>query len=163
MSNVSQHSTMRVYQRIFLLLSLLTVLVGCDQQAMFEKFVPKEEAAVAKQLLSRLAAKDYATIEGQLDPSVQVPSVRSELEQVAAIFPAEEPKSVSTVGSNTSTVNGLTTYSLTFEHQYSNTWLLTNVVLQRRDGHITVLGLHAHSMKQSLEEANRFKRRSLVN
>lgn len=139
-----------------LLLSLLVLLAGCDQQAMFEKFIPKEEAAIAKRVLSELAAKDYASIEKQLDPSVQTSSVRSALEQMAAMFPAEEPKSVSTVGSNTSTVKGITTYNLTFEHQYSSVWLLTNVVLQRRDGHVMVLGLHANPIQQSLEEVNRF-------
>jgi hypothetical protein len=146
---------MRLFQHAFFL-TLLILLAGCDQQAMFEKFIPKEEAAIAKQLLSQLAAKDYATIERQLDPSVQSPSVRGTLEKMAALFPAEQAKSVGTVGSNTSTVKGLTTYNLTFEHQYSSMWLLTNVVLQRRDGHVTVLGLHAYPMKQSLKEVNRF-------
>ena len=145
---------MRLFQDAFLL--ILFLLSGCDQQAMFERFIPKEESAVAKELLFQLAAKDYATIERQLDPSVQSPSVRDALEQMAALFPAEPPKSVNTVGANTSSVNGVTTYNLTFEHQYSSVWLLTNVVLQRRDGHVTVLGLHANPMRQSLEDVNRF-------
>ena len=123
---------------------------------MFEKFVPKEEAAIAKQLLSRLAAKDYATIEKQLDPKVQESSTRSTLEKMAAMFPAEQPKGIITVGSNTSTVNGVTTYSLTFEHEYTGAWLLSNVVFQRRGDQIAILGMQVNPMKQSLKELNRF-------
>jgi hypothetical protein len=147
---------MRILKQALLLLGLLALLAGCDQQAMFEKLIPKEESAIAKQLLSRLAAKDYSTIEKQLDPSVQAPSVHDALEKMAAMFPTEEPKGVSAVGSNTFTVNGLTTYNLTFEHEYSHVWLLTNVVLQRRDDHVTVLGLHVNPMKQSIKELNHF-------
>ncbi|HYH42245.1 MAG TPA: hypothetical protein VD867_09695 [Burkholderiales bacterium] len=146
---------MRIIQPILLLI-FLALLAGCEQQAAFEKFVPKEEAAAAKVILSRLAAKDYAEVERQMDPSVQAPSVRGSLEQVAALFPAGEPKSVHTVGSYTSTFNALTTYNLTFEHEYSDLWLLTNVVLQRRAGQLTLLRLQANLMKQSLKDTNRF-------
>lgn len=147
---------MRLYQQLLLLLGLLVLLAGCDQQAMFEKFVPKEEAVIAKQLLSQLAVKDYAAIEQQLDSSIRTPSVRSALEQMAAQFPHGEPKRVNVVGSNTSTVNGLTTYNLTFEHEYPGAWLLANVALQRRDSQVSVLGLQVSPMKQSLKELNRF-------
>lgn len=147
---------MRVLKPFLLLLGLLALLAGCDQQAMFEKFIPKEESAIAKKVLFQLAAKDYGAIEKQLDPSVKNASVQAALEQMAAMFPPEEPKSVNTVGANTSTVNDVTTYNLTFEHEFSNAWLLTNVVLQKRDAQITVLGLHVTPMKQSLKELNRF-------
>ncbi len=143
-------------QPFLLIATLLVLLTGCDQQTMFEKFVPKEEAVIAKRVLSQLAAKDYADIEKQLDPSIQSPTVHGALEQMAAAFPAEEPKAISTVGSNTSTVNALTTYNLTFEHEYSDVWLLTNVILQRRGDQVTVLGLHVLPAKQSLKAVNRF-------
>lgn len=139
-----------------LVVGLVAALAGCDQQAMFEKLVPKDEAAIARQLLSQVAAKDFANVEKQLDPRVQGPSVRGGLEQMAALFPAEEPKAVTLVGSHTSTVNDLTTYNLTFEYEYADAWVLASVALQRRDGRLTVLGLHAEPEKQSLKEANRF-------
>jgi len=147
---------MRLVKSFLYLLGLLALLAGCDQQAMFEKFIPKEESAIAKDILSRLAAKDYVAVEKELDPSVKNTSVHAALEQMAAMFPPGEPVSINTVGANTSTVNGVTTYDLTFEHESSNAWLLTNVVLQRRDAQVTVLGLHVTPMKQSLKELNRF-------
>jgi hypothetical protein len=40
---VRQALNMRIYQLLYSL-GVLAVLAGCDQQAMFEKFIPKEEA-----------------------------------------------------------------------------------------------------------------------
>jgi hypothetical protein len=147
---------MRTHLPFLYLLSFFALLAGCNQQEMFDKFVPKEESAIAKEVLSRLAAKDYSAVERQLDPSIQAASVQGALEQMASMFPGGEPKGVTTIGADTTTINGLTTYNLTFEHEYSNAWLLTNVVLQRRDGQVTILGLHVRPMKQSLKELNRF-------
>lgn len=147
---------MRLYKSSLYLLGLVALLVGCDQQAMFEKFVPKEESAIARRVLSQLAAKDYDSVERQLDPSVKNASVHAALEQMAAMFPLGENANVNTVVANTSTVNGVTTYNLTFEHEFSNSWLLSNVVLQRRDAQLTVLGLRVNPMKQSLKELNGF-------
>ena len=138
------------------LLSLILLLAGCDQQAMFNKFIPKEETAVAKHLVTELAARDYASVVSQLDPSIKDASVQSALEQMAKLFPPGEPKSISTVGANTSIASGQTTYDLTFEYAYTDKWLLTNVVLQKRDGNLTVLGFHVQPMMQSLKEINRF-------
>lgn len=146
---------MRLVKSFLYLLGLLALLAGCDQQAMFEKFI-KKESAIAKTILSQLSAKDYGAVEKQLDPSIKNASVQAALEQMAAMFPPGEPASINTVGANTSTLNGITTYNLTFEHEYSNAWLLTNVVLQRRNAQVTVLGLHVNPMKQSLKELNRF-------
>lgn len=149
-------SSMRLFKSLLCLFGLITLLSGCDQQEMFEKFIPKEESAIAKKLISELVAKEYGAIEKQLDPSVESASVRVALEQMAGMFPPEVPKSVNTVGANTSTVNDRTTYDLTFEHQFSNTWLLTNVVLQRRGDRVTVLGLHVNPRAQSLKKLNGF-------
>jgi hypothetical protein len=132
---------------------VLALLSGCDQQAMLERFIPKEEAASATRLLSQLAAKDYESVESQLDPSLRTPSLRASLEEVAAFFPSEDQMGITTIGAYTNWVNGVTSYELTFEHQYPSTWLVSNVVLQRRDGQLTVMGVH---VSRSLKEINRF-------
>jgi hypothetical protein len=147
---------MRAVKLVISLLCLIAVLVGCDQQAMFERFLPKAEEAMAKQVLAQLAAKDYAALEKQLDASIRTPTIRSDLERLAALLPRETPKSERTVGWQAHTVDGLTTYSFTFEYQYASTWLLTNVVLQRRNGAATIIGLHANPVSQSLADLNRF-------
>ena len=156
MRGVSRHLSMRNLQLFPCLFVVLALVTGCDHQAMLERFTPQEEAASARGLLSQLAAEDYDSVESQLDPSLRTPSIRSTLEEIAALFPSEDPSGISTVGSNTSTFSGVTTYNLTFEHEYSNTWLISNVVLQKRDGDLTVIGLRVTPLNQSLKTMNQF-------
>jgi hypothetical protein len=155
-ADVRREIIMRVLRPLLVLSGLFVTLAGCDQQAAFEKFIPREESALAKQVLAHLAAKDYGAIEKQLDPSVITPSVHAALEQMAAMFPPEQAKRVTTVGANTMAVDQITTYNLTFEHEFSQAWLLSNVLLRKRGTHVTVLGLHVSPMTQSLEAQNRF-------
>lgn len=139
---------------VFVLLALL--LAGCDQGAMFEKFVPKEESALARDLIAKLAAKDFAAVESRLDSKLRTSDVREKLEQMARALPAGEPKSVRTVGTNTSASGAATTYNLTYEYEYPEGWVVANAVLERRDGQVTLQGIHFLPAKQSLATTNRF-------
>jgi hypothetical protein len=147
---------MRSFRALVPLLMVAALATGCDQQALLERFIPQEEAEFARQLLARLAAEDYESIEAQLDPRIRTPSARSTLEQMAALFPAEDPTAINTVGANTSIVDDVATYNLTFEHEYSESWLLAHVVLQKREGQLTILGLNVIPQDQPLQELNRF-------
>lgn len=140
-----------------LLISFLAlVLAACDQEAMFEKFVPREETALAKQVISHLAARDYASVEAQLDPSLRSPDLRSKLEEIAKQVPSGEPTNVRTVGAHTNSANSVTSFNLTFEYQYKDSWLLANAVLERRNGNVVVQGIHLTPRTRSLEAENAF-------
>ncbi|WP_247664474.1 hypothetical protein [Ideonella alba] len=140
-----------------LLIPILALLLSaCDQQAMFDRFVPKEEAALAKQVVSQLAARDYASVEAQLDPSLRSPDLRSKLEAMAEHIPSGEHISVRTVGAHTNITNSVTSFNLTFEYQYKDSWLLANVVLERRNGKVLVQGIHVTPRSTSLEAENAF-------
>ncbi|WP_295640325.1 hypothetical protein [uncultured Methylibium sp.] len=135
---------------------LALVLSACDQEAMFEKFVPKEEAALAKQVIFQLTARDFASVEAQLDPSLRSPDLRSKLDEMAKQVPSGEPMSIRTVGAHTNTTNSITRFDLTFEYQYKDTWLVANAVLERRDGKVVVQGIHFTPRTRSLEAENAF-------
>lgn len=144
-------------QRLLLpILVILLALTGCDQAAMFEKFVPKEEEALAKQVIGQLAVRDYAAVEAQLDRGLQTPDLRGKLEEMARRLPSAEPKSVRTVGAHTNSTKSITRYDLAFEYEYADSWLVADVVLQRRDGAVAVHGIHFTSRKQSMEAENAF-------
>lgn len=147
---------MRTLSSVLLTLCFSAVLGGCSQQALLEKFIPKEESEIAKRALYQVANKDFAAVEVKLDPSIRSPDTRSSLEQVADLFPPEDAKSITTVGAHTSTSSDVTTYNLTYELAFPDTWLLANVSLVRRDGKVTIIGLHVNKMEQSLGELNRF-------
>jgi len=143
--------------RLFLipLLSLLA-LVGCDQQAMFEKFAPKEEVAVAKRLIAQIAARDFPRVEAQLEEKLRTAETTEMLGRLAAQIPPEEPKTISVVGANTFTNDKATTYNLTLEYEYARSWMLASVVLQRNGPQLAVIGIHMQPETQSLKEAHRF-------
>jgi hypothetical protein len=156
---------LNTFMRLFLapLLALVLALVGCDQKAAFERFIPKEEAALGQRVIAQIKAQDYAAVEAQLAPALQSPDLRQKLEETARLIPAGEPVSVQTVGARTNTTHlsgaasPVTTYGLTFEYQYKDSWSLADIVLERRDGKITVLGVHVLPPRtQSLEAENAF-------
>lgn len=152
----SYKPNMRIYQRFLLVLGVLALLAGCDQQAMLEKFTPKAESAVAQRALSDLVARNFSALDSQLDPALKTPDTRDTFEKMANAFPSAQPKSVNIVGTETRTLNSVTTYNLTYEYEYPNAWVLTNVTLQRKDGQLRIVGMHAYPEKQSLRETNAF-------
>jgi hypothetical protein len=140
-----------------ILLSLLALLLAsCDQDAMFERFVPKEEADLAKEVIAKLAARDFAAVESRLGTKLVTPDVREKLQKMAGALPRGEPKSVRTVGANFNKSSASTTYNLTFEYEYQAGWVVANVVLERRGEQLTLQGIHFLPNQQSLATANRF-------
>ena len=65
---------MRSFRALVPLLMVAALATGCDQQALLERFIPQEEAEFARQLLARLAAEDYESIEAQQDPRLRTES-----------------------------------------------------------------------------------------
>lgn len=132
------------------------LIAGCDQDAIFENFIPQEESAFAKEVIAKLAAKDFAAIESLLDDKLKTPDVRTKLEQMVRLLPPGEPKAVRTVGATTNESSTATRYDLTFEYEYANSWVIAIAVLERRDGNLTVQGIRFVPQEQSLAAANRF-------
>lgn len=139
-------------------LFFLLAIVGCDQQAVIDRFTPKEESAIAKNVLAQLKAREFLEVERQLDVSLQGPNLRSLLEQMAQQIPTGEPKSIKVIGAFTksNTTSKAVTYDLTFEYEYPASWLVAKVVLERNDTKVTVMGMHVNATAQSLEESNGF-------
>lgn len=134
----------------------IALAAGCDQQAMLEKFVPQEEAAVAKDVIGNLAERNFDAAERSLADQLRTPDVQSKLVEMARLLPEAKPRSVRAIGAHTMKTDTHTTYSLTFEYEYPESWVLANVVLERRAGKLLVQGLHLTPNKQSLETINRF-------
>lgn len=136
-------------------LAILT-LVGCDQKAWFEKFIPKEEAEFSKNYLALFQSRDFETIEAKIDPNLKNAQLRPKLEQIAAFFPAERPNDIQTVGAQTFSNADTTQVNLTFQYVYPRKWLLANVVLQKKGSDTVVTGVNVQPLRDSLENINRF-------
>ncbi|MGO4701097.1 hypothetical protein [Dyella sp. 2RAB6] len=147
--------------RLLLLACASLLLLACSQQELIDKFTPKAESAYAQKLFADLRAGHYDTVKDALAPALRTPDIDKKLAEVAAPFPAGEPKAVHVVGANTSTLsmNGgpaTTKYNLTYEYQFADSWVLANVVLQRDKDGLRVLGLHTESRARSLEATSGF-------
>ena len=133
------------------------LLAACDQQAALESFVPQTESTEAKKFIALLAARDFAAVENQLDSSLRDPATRAKLEQVAAQIPTGEPKSITTIGAHTNKVNSDITYSLTYDYEYPQAWMVANVVLERKGASLRVSGVHVTPTRQSQKSINEFQ------
>lgn len=142
--------------RIIIGLIALVTLTGCDQKAWLEKFIPREEAEFSKSYLALFQARDFEAIEEKIDPTLKSTELRPKLEQIAAIFPAEEPIDIQTVGAQTFTNADITQVNLTFQYAYPGKWLIANVVLLKKGGDTVVTGVNVQPLPDSLENFNRF-------
>lgn len=142
--------------RVVGLIVMIFLSVGCTQAALMSRFIPKEEAAFAEAYLSLFPSRDFAKIEEPIDPRLKDQHLRTTLEAMAALFPNEVPKHVRIVGAQTNTVDGITTVTLLFEFEYSNAWLLADVVTQKTDHGPLVRGVNVKRRTESLAYTNRF-------
>jgi hypothetical protein len=144
--------------RTIIVVGLLAALalVGCDQKTWFEKFIPKEEEEFSKNYIAFFQAHDFEHIEAKIDPSLKNAQLRSNLEQIAAFFPAEKPIDIQTVGAQSFSNADMSQVNLTFQYKYPGKWLLVNVVLKKRGGDTVVMGVNVQPLRDSLESINRF-------
>ncbi|MBF5004880.1 hypothetical protein [Diaphorobacter caeni] len=141
-----------------LLLATAWLLSGCgDQKAAFEKMLPKEEVEIAQQVLTEARAGNAAAIKARMDLEFVGPSFDADMARMLTLFPAGEPSSIKPVGLFSNTINGnVTTYNITFEQRYPDSWLLAAVQLRKKDGETRVIGMRVQPTNQSLEEQGRF-------
>lgn len=147
---------MPMNRALLAILFVLTLLAGCDQQAVIDKLAPKEEVELAKEVIAQLQAREFDAVEKQLEPTLQGPQTRARLEEMAGLIPAAEPKSITTVGTHTTITGDAKRYNLTFEYEYPASWLVANVILQRKGNEVVILGATVTPMKESLKESSRF-------
>lgn len=106
--------------------------------------------------MAQLAARNFDAVENELDPSLRSPDIRAKLSQLAGLIPQGEPKSITTIGANINTVNQDTSYSLTYEYEYADAWLVANVVLKKVDEKLQVAGVQVTPTLQSQKSLNSF-------
>ena len=144
--------------RAFLLLVTAWLLSGCgDQKAAFEMMLPKDEVEIAQQVLTEARAGNAAAIKSRMDPEFVGPSFDADMAHMLALFPPGEPLSIKPVGMFTTAVNGsVTTYNLTFEHRYPDSWLLGSVQLRKKEDETRLIGIRVQLAPKSIEEQSRF-------
>lgn len=130
----------------------LMMLGGCDRQADFDRLVPREEAAFARESLERLAAQDFAWVEARLSPELRNAAIRGELHALARVFPSGTPETTTLVGSQTDAGPDYWRARFTFEYAYPGTWLLAGVALHRDGQALLVDGINVEREAKSVAE-----------
>ena len=122
---------------MILLAAMAWLVAGCsvsgdEYDKRLQAALPKEELAQAEQVLALLNSKDFDAIKKQMDPRFIGANFDQDIQRVGAMLPDEKPILTKTIGSRTNTFNGtLSQYTLSFEQQFSKSWLLTAVQLQK--------------------------------
>lgn len=136
-------------------LTAVLALVGCDKQAVLEGFVPDDQEQFARSYVELIRARDFDAAEEALEPSIRKPETRATLEEIANLFPPEEPTRVRLVNANKTTGTAGSQIDLAFEYEYPNNWLLAQVVLNLQGEEILVKTVHVAPLPDSVENTGR--------
>jgi hypothetical protein len=134
-------------------------LLGCDRSSMMKKMIPEQDAAVAKRYVEAIRHGEYETVEQNAAPSIAGPDLRSNLTSLRAVFPGSstDPTSIKPValrffGNKHEAINT----SITLEYEFPGEWVLAEVTTQKVGDAVTITGVHARSMPESIESVNGF-------
>jgi hypothetical protein len=128
------------------------LLAGCGP--LFRSSPSPEDVDFARRYLALFPARSLASIEMGMDPSLRDPQMRRRILQMAAAFPAGQPKSVKLVDSAVTRSGSTTTSSLSFEYEFPDRWVWANVVIERKGQAPVVRSVHVQAARQSLEQIN---------
>jgi len=148
--------------RKLIALGALLLLAACNKQEMMEKFSSPADQAQAKSYVDDLRSGKLDAIESASDPSIQSPQLHHTLEQMAALFPAGEPVSVTLVGAYRMSMSSLvgkgksTTATTSLEYDFGGKWMLVSTIVKEHDGVRSLMGFHVQPEAQPLEVQNRF-------
>lgn len=143
--------------RYLLFFLAVSILSACNYQQWADGLIPHEEVEFAKKYLSALKVRNIEEIQKHLGPQLKSPDLQTKFEEVSNYFPAGDPIKVDLIGSNTTVSTELQRTNLSFQYEFSNTWLVANIVLEKRNGNIVVTGVHVNRIPESLEQSNAFK------
>jgi hypothetical protein len=140
-------------RKVFLICIALSaiVLAGCDQQKLFDSFIPKDEAAIGQGYIEDIRARNFQPVIDKINPAYKSPALLSTLEKMASAFPPEKPKSIKVVGSNTVSSPERTMYNLTYEYEFSHKWALGHIYFGKSGNNIQIERMDVYPLKDSLE------------
>jgi hypothetical protein len=96
-----------------------------------KRSTPAEDETVARDSVDLLRQHRLEQVEKVLDPSISDPNTKEQLNSMAEMFPAEEPKSVKVVGFGILHNQNTSIHNLTLEYEYEQKWPLADVSIKR--------------------------------
>ena len=135
----------RAFLGVLLLLSALT-LSACERAA--DIGAPEADQQNARSYIEMLRANQFDDILKNADPSLEQGAVRAQLDQMAAQFPAEEPKSVKLIVArvtNSTDPAGAQAQrvDMTYAYVFASAHVLSSVALKRTATATTIVSFNA--------------------
>lgn len=136
------------------------LLAGCDQKALLQKFVPKDDDAFARRFLDAVRTGDYAAADQMLVPSLRSAKSESGLREINHVLAHGEPVSVEIIGcnvfTNASSQGTTRTTNLSYQIHFQDSWAAGNIAVGHQENATAIVDSHFQSIPDSLEVLNRF-------
>ena len=123
---------------------------------MMDKLVPKEEAKMAEDYLTKLREKDFEYIKSKLSDELKPQVTDALLIQLADYFKDGELLSTEIIGSQVNVFNGVWQGNFSFEYHFSGGWNLANAAFRKMGDKYEVIGLNVYQTEMSQKEFHAF-------
>jgi len=144
----------------FIILASTAASCGTACEQNIESFAQRHTTAA-----ERVFALDYLGLlqRGEIDsafaalaPELKSPEARQQLAQISSMFAVHPVSRPELVGVQVNKAPGWRTVNRTWEYQSGSQWVVTNVQARYGDAGVTVSGVNAHRLDQSLQSGNAF-------
>jgi hypothetical protein len=146
----------RIFAWLAACASALWALAGCNPQPILEQLIPGEAIAFARGHVEHVRQRDFEAVTREVHPDLRTGRLKAEVETMAALFPASAPEDLRLVQSFTTRRGDEALIDLVFEYEYSDRFVLADVVVQPVGPGFAVRGVHVSREKSSREAANAF-------
>jgi len=127
---------------------------GCSVSSVAEKFAPQDIQEASKKAVSDLQARRFGAIEERLSDRLRGQDLRETFSRMAAVFPDEAPRTVTVLGYFASAGTEGTHFDITYEYQFSGSWVEAQFSWQRVDGQPRILKFDVKALDHSVEDEN---------
>lgn len=128
--------------------------LGCSPKEMLNTIVPDEADTFAREYINILRKGDFQTAITLINPELVNPAIESDLKNIASFFDQGELLAVEVVGCNVFSMNNIKKTDLTYQYQFTDSWLLASVVVNNIEGTQEILGVNVKPIPTSIQDMN---------
>lgn len=147
-------------KRIIAIIFIGLVLGSCDQQTLFkqtlEKIIPQEDDKFARAYLEALRNNEIQSSISKLNHQLVNSETEEKLSEVASFLQNAPPVSIELIAGNIDFKDEIRQTNLTYQYEFTDSWLVATITIQTIDEHQEVLGIHVNPIQNSLSEINAF-------
>jgi hypothetical protein len=145
----------------WILAALALALAGCSVSALAKRMAPQDVQAASEETMADLRAAHYDALNHRLVAALRAQDHSADFRRMAAYIPPDGELGSHIAGFYFQTGTAGARYDLTYEYQFTHTWVVARFVWVRDPAGLALADLHVNSQADSLEEQNAFTLRGL--